>query len=132
MLHMARYFQVSRQDCVAARKDLELKIRLLSAVSIGFRGLEAQLQVTLKNGRNSIFQVEIFIGDFGRRLFAFCPDCGECFAPPFLCLLELCFQTQEANTDSTQESYFQLQIFPGSDAVLRLNFEVALQWKIFL
>ncbi len=78
---MARNFEIRPEDCVAARKDLELKIRLLSAVSIGFRGLEAQLQVTMKSVRNSMFQVEICIGDFGRRLFAFWPECGECFAP---------------------------------------------------
>ena len=28
-----------------------------------------------------MFQVEIFTRDFGRRLFAFWPECGECFAP---------------------------------------------------
>ena len=44
MLHMARNFHILPEDCVAARKDLELKIRLLSAVNIGFGGLEAKLQ----------------------------------------------------------------------------------------
>ena len=38
------------------------------------------------------------------------------------------FQTPEANTDSTQESYFQLQIFPGGDAVLEGKSEVARAW----
>ena len=80
MLHMARNFQTWLQDCVAARRDSELKIRLLSAVSIGFRRFEAQLQVTLKSVRKRMFQVEIFTRDFGRRLFAFWPACGECFA----------------------------------------------------
>ena len=51
MLHMARNFQTWLQDYVAARKDFELKIRLLSAVSIGFRGLEAQLQLIMKSVR---------------------------------------------------------------------------------
>ena len=66
MFHMARNFQTWLQDCVAAREDLELKIRLLSAVSIAFRGLEAQLQLMMKSVRRRMFQVEIFIGDFGR------------------------------------------------------------------
>ena len=28
-----------------------------------------------------MIQVEIFTRDFGRRLLAFWPDCGKCFAP---------------------------------------------------
>ena len=40
MLHMARNFEILPEDCVAARRDLELKMKLLSASSIGFRGLE--------------------------------------------------------------------------------------------
>ena len=74
-------FRLWLQDCVAARKDLELKIRLLSAVSIGFRGLEAQLQLRLKSVRRRMFQVEIFSRDSGSHDFAFWPECGECFAP---------------------------------------------------
>ena len=35
------------------------------------------------------------------------------------------FQTPEANTDSTQESYFQLQIFRGGDAVFVGKSEIA-------
>ena len=36
-----------------------------------------------------------------------------------------CALTPEANADNTQESYFQLQIFPGGDAVFLGNLEVA-------
>ena len=60
---------------------MELKIRLLRAVSIGFRGLEHGLDPWMETDHTSTFWVEIFIGDVGRRLFAFWPDCGECFAP---------------------------------------------------
>ena len=35
------------------------------------------------------------------------------------------FQTPEANTGGTQESYFQLQISSGGDAVFRESVEVA-------
>ena len=37
----------------------------------------------------------------------------------------LIFQTLEANTASTQESYFQLHILFGGGAVFRENLEVA-------
>ena len=49
----------------------------------------------------------------------------------FQCHLELCFQTPEANTNSTHEFYFQLQIFPGGVAVLEPSWEVACHVKHF-
>ena len=42
------------------------------------------------------------------------------------------FQTPEANTDSTQESYFQLQIFPGGREISKPSLEVARAWGKFL
>ncbi len=62
-------------------KDLELKIRLAGSTSIGSWGLEAQLRETVEQVRMAKFLVEIFSRNFGSRLFAFWPDCGECFAP---------------------------------------------------
>ena len=81
MLHMARNFEILPEDCVAARKDLELKIRLLSAASIGFRGFANQFRVTMKNVRKAKFQQEIVSRDPESHDFWFWPECGECFAP---------------------------------------------------
>ena len=59
-------FQISLQDCVAARKDLELISRLCGAFSIGFRGLEYGLDPPMEKVRTSMIGVEIFSGDCGR------------------------------------------------------------------
>ena len=81
LAHESPNLQLSPEDCVAASKDFELKIRLVSGGSIGFRGLEAEIDPPDERYQNLMFQVEIFIGDFGCRLFAFWPIPGECFAP---------------------------------------------------
>ena len=44
-------------------------------------GLVSQLDPPGERYQRSMIQMKIWSCDFGRRLFQFWPDCGECFAP---------------------------------------------------
>ena len=74
-------FQLSLHDFSDDMRDLGLSFCRNLAPSIGFRGLEAQVWESSKKYQTSADSIDFETRHLDGRLFTFCPDRGECFAP---------------------------------------------------